>query len=208
MTDGFVNVRDLRLHYQEWGSRNAASTVVLVHGLGSSSHIWDLTGPLLADESLLRIVAPDQRGHGESDQPASGYDFPSIVDDLAGFVDAVGIGERSVLVGHSWGASVVLHFGVSHPGTQLVWPSPWGAGFPGWHIECTAMSTQHLGPQIDIHTGGVDNIFPHHEDERAQSESFTGLSPFARVWVHGQHLLADGPMASTSTTSRSRCGSR
>src|ERR1700694_5154002 len=54
------------------------------------------------------------------------------------------------------------------------------------------MSTQHLGLQIDIHTGGVDNIFPHHEDERAQSESFTGLSPFAQTWVHGQHLLADG----------------
>jgi cysteinyl-tRNA synthetase len=58
--------------------------------------------------------------------------------------------------------------------TELVWPSPWGVGFPGWHIECTAMSTAHLGPQIDIHTGGVDNIFPHHEDERAQSEAFTG----------------------------------
>jgi cysteinyl-tRNA synthetase len=83
--------------------------------------------------------------------------------------------------------------------TELVWPSPWGIGFPGWHIECTAMSTQYLGPQIDIHTGGVDNIFPHHEDERAQSESFTGQSPFARVWVHGQHLLADGLKMAKST---------
>jgi cysteinyl-tRNA synthetase len=82
---------------------------------------------------------------------------------------------------------------------ELVWPSPWGVGFPGWHIECTAMSTQHLGPQVDIHTGGVDNIFPHHEDERAQSESFTGLSPFARVWLHGQHLLADGLKMAKST---------
>jgi cysteinyl-tRNA synthetase len=88
----------------------------------------------------------------------------------------------------------------AEPGrTQLIWPSPWGTGFPGWHIECTAMSTQHLGPQIDLHTGGVDNIFPHHEDERAQSESFTGLSPFARVWVHGQHLLADGLKMAKST---------
>jgi cysteinyl-tRNA synthetase len=83
--------------------------------------------------------------------------------------------------------------------TALVWPSPWGVGFPGWHIECTAMSTQHLGPQVDIHTGGVDNIFPHHEDERAQSESFTGLSPFAGVWLHGQHLLADGLKMAKST---------
>jgi cysteinyl-tRNA synthetase len=83
--------------------------------------------------------------------------------------------------------------------TELVWPSPWGKGFPGWHIECTAMSTQHLGPQVDFHTGGVDNIFPHHEDERAQSEAYTGLRPFARVWVHGQHLLADGVKMAKST---------
>jgi cysteinyl-tRNA synthetase len=83
--------------------------------------------------------------------------------------------------------------------TELVWPSPWGRGFPGWHIECTAMSTQHLGPQLDIHTGGVDNIFPHHEDERAQSEAFTGKHPFSRVWLHGQHLLADGLKMAKST---------
>jgi cysteinyl-tRNA synthetase len=88
----------------------------------------------------------------------------------------------------------------AEPGrTELVWPSPWGLGFPGWHIECTAMSTQHLGPQVDIHTGGVDNIFPHHEDERAQSEAFTGVRPFARVWLHGQHLLADGVKMAKST---------
>jgi len=83
--------------------------------------------------------------------------------------------------------------------TELVWPSPWGRGFPGWHIECTAMSTEHLGSQIDIHTGGVDNIFPHHEDERAQSEAYTGRRPFARVWLHGQHLLADGLKMAKST---------
>lgn len=83
--------------------------------------------------------------------------------------------------------------------TDLVWSSPWGRGFPGWHIECTAMSTQHLGSQVDIHTGGVDNIFPHHEDERAQSEAFTGVKPFAKIWVHGQHLLADGLKMAKST---------
>ena len=83
--------------------------------------------------------------------------------------------------------------------SALVWPSPWGPGFPGWHIECTAMATQHLGPQVDIHTGGVDNIFPHHEDGRAQSEAYTGVAPFARVWLHGQHLLADGLKMAKST---------
>ena len=78
------------------------------------------------------------------------------------------------------------------PGRQLmVWDSPYGPGFPGWHIECSAMSMEYLGEQIDIHTGGVDNIFPHHEDELAQSEAATGQT-FVRQWVHGQHLLADG----------------
>ena len=79
----------------------------------------------------------------------------------------------------------------AEPGRDLKWPSPWGDGFPGWHIECSAMSIKYLGRRFDIHTGGVDNIFPHHEGEVAQSEGFTG-EPVVGVWVHGQHLLADG----------------
>ncbi len=75
--------------------------------------------------------------------------------------------------------------------TALVWISPWGPGFPGWHIECSAMSTKYLGERFDVHTGGVDNIFPHHEDEIAQSEGALG-HPVVSTWVHGQHLLADG----------------
>ncbi|SRR5579883_2681652 len=86
----------------------------------------------------------------------------------------------------------------AEPGRMVKWPSPWGDGFPGWHIECSAMSTYYLGPQIDLHTGGVDNIFPHHEDEIAQSEAATG-QPFVRYWVHGQHLLADGLKMAKST---------
>jgi cysteinyl-tRNA synthetase len=73
----------------------------------------------------------------------------------------------------------------------LVWDSPWGPGYPGWHIECSAMSTKYLGERFDVHTGGVDNIFPHHEDEIAQSEGALG-HPVVGTWVHGQHLLADG----------------
>jgi cysteinyl-tRNA synthetase len=76
-------------------------------------------------------------------------------------------------------------------GRSLTWDSPWGAGFPGWHIECSAMSTKYLGERFDLHTGGVDNIFPHHEDEIAQSEGAYGNAS-VRHWVHGQHLLADG----------------
>ena len=86
----------------------------------------------------------------------------------------------------------------AEPGRMVKWPSPWGDGFPGWHIECSAMSTRYLGPQQDLHTGGVDNIFPHHEDELAQSEgAFEGQ--YVRYWVHGQHLLADGLKMAKST---------
>jgi cysteinyl-tRNA synthetase len=86
----------------------------------------------------------------------------------------------------------------AEPGRLMSWDSPWGRGFPGWHIECSAMSEKYLGPQFDLHTGGVDNIFPHHEDERAQSEAASG-EQFVRYWVHGQHLLADGLKMAKST---------
>ncbi|MBI2322601.1 MAG: cysteine--tRNA ligase, partial [Chloroflexi bacterium] len=86
----------------------------------------------------------------------------------------------------------------AEPGRTLKWDSPWGPGFPGWHIECSAMSIKYLGPHLDVHTGGVDNIFPHHEDELAQSEACFG-PPFVGYWVHGQHLLADGLKMAKST---------
>ena len=78
-----------------------------------------------------------------------------------------------------------------------VWPTPWGEGRPGWHIECSAMSMAELGETFDIHTGGEDLIFPHHEDEIAQSEGATG-KPFARYWLHVKHLLVDGEKMSKS----------
>jgi cysteinyl-tRNA synthetase len=71
------------------------------------------------------------------------------------------------------------------------WDSPWGRGRPGWHLECSAMARRHLGDTLDIHCGGVDLIFPHHEDEIAQSEGATGVT-FSRVWCHGEFLLTDG----------------
>jgi cysteinyl-tRNA synthetase len=86
----------------------------------------------------------------------------------------------------------------AEPGREMAWDSPWGRGFPGWHIECSAMSMQYLGPHFDLHTGGVDNIFPHHEDEIAQSEGFSGQH-FVNYWVHAQHLLADGQKMAKST---------
>jgi cysteinyl-tRNA synthetase len=77
------------------------------------------------------------------------------------------------------------------------WDSPWGKGRPGWHIECSAISMEHLGPQIDIHGGGTDLRFPHHENEIAQSEAATGL-PFVGHWFHVEHLLVDGQKMSKS----------
>jgi len=70
------------------------------------------------------------------------------------------------------------------------WDSPWGPGRPGWHIECSAMSAKYLGDTLDIHAGGVDLVFPHHENEIAQSEAATG-KPFARFFIHGEHLLVN-----------------
>ncbi|GIU99754.1 MAG: cysteine--tRNA ligase [Actinomycetota bacterium] len=77
------------------------------------------------------------------------------------------------------------------PGRLMKWESPWGEGFPGWHIECSAMSMKYLGERFDIHTGGVDLIFPHHEDEIAQSEGATGHQVVS-LWVHGGHLRMVG----------------
>ena len=78
------------------------------------------------------------------------------------------------------------------PGRLLKWPTArWGEGFPGWHLECSAMSMRYLGPEFDIHTGGIDNVFPHHDDEIAQSAPVGGRVP-ARHWVHGEFLLMDG----------------
>jgi cysteinyl-tRNA synthetase len=79
----------------------------------------------------------------------------------------------------------------------LKWDSPWSKGYPGWHIECTAMSMEYLGETLDLHTGAEDNIFPHHENEITQSESFTG-KPFASYWIHRRFLLVDGKKMSKS----------
>ena len=80
----------------------------------------------------------------------------------------------------------------------MQWDSPWGRGFPGWHIECSAMSVKYLGEQFDIHTGGEDNIFPHHECEIAQTEGATGKRPWVKYWMHTRFLLVNGQKMSKS----------
>ncbi|MCX7835738.1 MAG: cysteine--tRNA ligase [bacterium] len=80
---------------------------------------------------------------------------------------------------------------------DVYWDSPWGKGRPGWHIECSAMAMHYLGETIDIHCGGADNLFPHHENEIAQSEAYTGKQ-FVKIWLHGEWLLVDGKKMSKS----------
>lgn len=82
--------------------------------------------------------------------------------------------------------------------TEMIWDSPWGPGFPGWHIECSAMSLHYLDNHIDLHVGGIDLRFPHHENERAQSNSITNTESVAH-WVHGEHLLFEGRKMSKSS---------
>lgn len=81
---------------------------------------------------------------------------------------------------------------------EPTWPSPWSDGRPGWHIECSAMCSHHLDGQVDIHGGGTDLIFPHHENEIAQSEAFLGVAPFARYWLHNGMLQLGGDKMSKS----------
>ena len=80
---------------------------------------------------------------------------------------------------------------------DVAWDSPWGKGRPGWHIECSAMSSEYLGDQFDIHTGGIDNMFPHHEDEIAQSEAASGKK-WVNYWLHCAHLMVNGEKMSKS----------
>jgi cysteinyl-tRNA synthetase len=84
------------------------------------------------------------------------------------------------------------------PRHLMRWPSPWGEGYPGWHIECSAMARMLLGDEIDLHSGGEDNIFPHHECEIAQSCCATGRPVFARAWFHTRHLQVEGEKMSKS----------
>ena len=79
----------------------------------------------------------------------------------------------------------------AEPGHIMQWPSPWGIGYPGWHIECTVMGQKYLGESFDIHGGGIENIFPHHEDEIAQAEAATG-KPFVRSWLHNNMVTVGG----------------
>jgi cysteinyl-tRNA synthetase len=108
-------------------------------------------------------------------------------------------GARVDAEGKRQGADFALwKFSPANEQRQMEWDSPWGRGFPGWHIECSAMSMKYLGEQFELHTGGIDHIPVHHTNEIAQSENGTGKRPFVKYWVHHNFLLVDGQKMSKS----------
>src|SRR4051812_9914358 len=109
--DQFVKVGDLQFHVQEWGDPNNPM-IVLLHGLASTSHMFDLIAPALGE--YFFVVAPDQRGHGLSDKPSTGYDFDTISRDLDNLLDAYGA-EQTIVLGHSWGAYTALYYAATRP---------------------------------------------------------------------------------------------
>ena len=108
--DCYVELRGLPFHYRDWGGDGRP--VLLLHGLASTCHIWDLVAPLLARD--FRIAAMDQRGHGQSAQVDDGYDFATVLGDAAAMIEHLGW-QRPIVVGHSWGADVALELAVAHP---------------------------------------------------------------------------------------------
>ncbi|MBA2719302.1 MAG: cysteine--tRNA ligase [Chloroflexi bacterium] len=107
-------------------------------------------------------------------------------------LDALRAGHRGEVEADKRDAADFALWKAAREGRMLNWPTPrWGDGFPGWHLECSAMALRHLGPRFDVHTGGIDNVFPHHEDEIAQSAPLVGGPP-ARIWAHGEFLNVSG----------------
>lgn len=108
--DCYTDLRGLPFHYRDWGGEGRE--ILLLHGLASTCHIWDLVAPRLAED--FRIAALDQRGHGQSAQVDEGYDFATVLADALAFIEHLGW-ERPIVVGHSWGADVALELAVAHP---------------------------------------------------------------------------------------------
>jgi cysteinyl-tRNA synthetase len=183
--------------YTEPFIRSFQRDLDLLH-LERPEHFPRATGHI--PEIIDMIVRLIERGYAyESD----GSVFFSIARDadygrLSGFdLAQVRRGER--VANDEYGKDDVRDFALwkaVKPG-EPAWDSPWGPGRPGWHIECSAMAMKYLGETFDLHCGGVDLIFPHHENEIAQSESATD-QPFVRHWVHSEHLIVDGQKMSKS----------
>ncbi|MEX0875017.1 MAG: cysteine--tRNA ligase [Actinomycetota bacterium] len=143
-------------------------------------------------EQIKELIAKLlERGHAYSSDGTIYYDVTSFADygKLSGqSLDAMQPGHRIEIDTRKRNHQDFTLWVAAGPRRELVFDSPWGTGYPGWHIECSAMSLHYLGERFDIHTGGVDNRFPHHEDEIAQSEGAVGHR-VVQTWSHGEHLL-------------------
>ncbi len=155
-------------------------------------------------QSLVEKGYAYQTAHGVYFDTSRFHDYGKL-----GGVDLVGQKEGAGLRQGSGGQST--HVEINHEkhhahdfvlwksDSKLGWESPWGLGFPGWHIECSAMIRAVLGEQIDIHTGGIEHIPIHHNNEIAQSEAATGKKPFSRFWMHRAHIQIEGGKIAKST---------
>jgi cysteinyl-tRNA synthetase len=179
-TDAFLaderKLNVLPAHEFPRASDNVGEMIDIIEALVEGKHAYEVQGNVYFDVSRF----PD---YGK----LSGQRATDLVEGVRVETDHLKRDQRDFAL---WKAA--------EPGRMLKWPSPWGEGFPGWHIECSAMSAKYLGRVMDFHTGGVDNIFPHHEDEIAQSEAAFG-GQHVRSWMHGQHLLVDGVKMAKST---------
>lgn len=182
------------------------------------------TGQYLEDEKALNMIEPEYRPRASEYvqqmidiiktlvEKGNAYETPDGVYFAVETFPAYGQLSGNTLDKLNAGSRIALDEAKKHPADFalwkkcvgenahhiLRWPSPWGEGFPGWHIECSAMSSALLGLEIDLHTGGEDNIFPHHECEIAQSECSSGRQPFVRIWLHKRRIDLAGEKMSKS----------
>jgi len=148
----------------------------------ASDHIAEMV------EIIEKLI---ERGHAYQTDTGVYYDVTSFegYGKLSGnSLDKIEAGSRVAVRGEKKHPADFALWKIDDPEHLQQWDSPWGRGYPGWHIECSAMSKKYLGDDIDIHTGGEDNKFPHHENEIAQSEG-AGDEPFVRIWMHNAHLV-------------------
>jgi cysteinyl-tRNA synthetase len=158
-----------RAHVYPVATEEIPGMITMIEGLIAKGHAYEVEGDV-----YFRVASDDDYGE------LSGR---SIDDLQAGARIEVDERKEHPMDFALWKASKA---------GEPAWDSPWGPGRPGWHIECSVMSLKYLGETIDIHGGGQDLIFPHHENEKAQSESYTGVKPFVRFWVHnGLSRLSD-----------------
>ncbi len=168
-----LNVK--RAHVYPYASREIAEIIELIEGLIEKGYAYVVDGDV-----YFRVAKDDDYGK------LSGRRLEDL---KAGARVEVDERKENPLDFALWKAA--------KPG-EPSWESPWGPGRPGWHIECSAMSLHYLGEQIDIHGGGADLIFPHHENEIAQSECYTGKTPFVKYWMHNGLLQLGGEKMSKS----------